>query len=186
MMIQFVTSNEGKFREVSAALEKKGYELSWSRMTYPEVQTASLDEVVDEGIKWLLKELGTKQPFMIDDSGLFVPGLNDFPGVYSSYVFKTVGNAGILKLLKGRKDRSARFEARIGFYSESSGPIIFRGACHGRIAQKPRGSGGFGYDPIFIPRGEKRTFAEMGIQEKNPISHRGKALQEFLLYLERL
>jgi len=186
MQIQFVTSNEGKFREVAEALARKGFELQWKKQTYPELQVSTLEEVVDAGLKWLRERLGPDTHFMLDDSGLFIPALKDFPGVYSAYVYKTVGNDGMLRLMEGQKDREARFECMIGFYSPSSGFRKFKGVCEGSIGTKPAGKEGFGFDPIFIPKGEKRTFAEIGIEEKNSFSHRGKAVEELLKYLEKL
>jgi len=183
LRLQFITSNEGKFNEVRASLEAGGHELSWKKFPYPEVQSASLDEVVEQGLAWLLARLGEAEPFMIDDSGLFIPALKDFPGVFSAYTLKTIGNAGILKLLDGVEDRRARFEARVGLWSRKTGPRIFSGRVDGRIGLESRGTGGFGFDPIFIPDGQVRTFAEIGTKEKNAFSHRGRAVAAMLDHL---
>jgi XTP/dITP diphosphohydrolase len=185
MRLQLVTSNEGKFREVRAALEKRGHEVAWKRFPYPEVQTASLDEVIEEGLAWLRAKMGESEPFMIDDSGLFITGLKDFPGVFSAHALKTIGNAGILKLMAGVEDRRARFEARIGLWSPETGPRIFPGRIDGRIALEPKGAGGFGFDPIFIPECDTRTFAEIGTDEKNAFSHRGRAVAAMLEFLDK-
>jgi len=182
--LQFITSNEGKFNEVRVALEARGHGLSWREFPYPEVQSASLDEVVEEGLTWLRIKLGEAEPFMIDDSGLFIPALKDFPGVFSAYTLKTIGNAGILKLLEGQTDRRARFEARVGLWSRETGPRIFSGRVDGSIGLETRGTGGFGFDPIFIPEGELRTFAEIGTVEKNAFSHRGRAVAAMLDFLD--
>jgi XTP/dITP diphosphohydrolase len=184
MKITFITSNEGKFNEVRLALGNEGHEVVWLRRTYPEIQTALLEEVVEEGLEWVQARMAPSGPFMIEDSGLFIDALGGFPGVFSAYVFKTIGNAGILKLMKGEKNRGASFESRIGFYSKESGPHIFRGSCPGTIAAGPKGKMGFGYDPIFIPRGRKRTFGQMTDQSKNRISHRGKSVEAFLAFLK--
>jgi XTP/dITP diphosphohydrolase len=184
MRIQLVTGNEGKFREFRSALEKRGHEVVWKRFPYPEVQTASLDEVVTEGLAWLRAKMGESEPFLIDDSGLFVTALKDFPGVFSAYTLKTIGNAGILKLMAGVGDRRARFEARLGLWSRETGPRIFPGRIDGRIAPEPKGAGGFGFDPIFIPEGDSRTFAEIGTDEKNSFSHRGRAVAAMLDFLD--
>lgn len=185
MKLRFITSNEGKFNEVRAALEARGHCLSWKKFPYPEVQTASLDEVVEEGLAWLRTKLGEAEPFMIDDSGLFIPALKDFPGVFSAYTLKTIGNAGILRLMEGQPDRRARFEARVGLWSRETGPRIFPGRVDGTIGLEARGTGGFGFDPIFIPDGQVRTFAEIGTVEKNAFSHRGRAVAAMLDFLER-
>ena len=183
MRIMFVTSNEGKYNEVKVALEKRGHELVWMKFPYPEVQTAVLDEVVAEGLGWLRPRLGEDRSFMIEDSGLFVTALHGFPGVFSAYAFKTIGNAGILKLMEGVGQREARFESRIGLWSPGKGDRTFAGKCTGIIAPRSRGSSGFGYDPIFIPEGETRTFAEMTGQQKNALSHRGRAVDELLKFI---
>lgn len=183
MRVRFITSNEGKYVEVREALEGAGHELIWKKHPYPEVQTASLDEVVEEGLAWLGQRLPGDEPFIIEDSGLFVPELRDFPGVFSAYVYKTIGNAGMLKLMEGRSSRAARFESRIGFWSREKGRHIFGGTCRGTISPSARGSSGFGYDPIFMPEGESRTFAEMVKTEKNAHSHRGRAAARFIRFL---
>ncbi len=185
MRIQLVTSNEGKFREVRAALGKRGHEVVWKRFPYPEVQTASLDEVVTEGLAWLRAKMGEGEPFMIDDSGLFITALKDFPGVFSAHALKTIGNAGILKLMTGVEDRRARFEARLGLWSPETGQRLFAGRCDGTLALEPRGAGGFGFDPIFIPEGDIRTFAEISTDEKNSFSHRGRAVAALLEHLDK-
>jgi len=82
------------------------------------------------------------------------------------------------------QDRRARFEARVGLWSRESGPRIFPGRVDGRIGHETRGKGGFGFDPIFIPDGEVRTFAEIGTVEKNAFSHRGRAVAALLDFLD--
>jgi len=186
MKIQLVTSNEGKYREMKAEAERAGHQLLWTRHAYPEIQTDSLEEVVKEGMLWLQGRLELPGPFMIEDSGLFVEALKGFPGVYSAYVMKTLGNAGLLRLLAGEAHREARFESRIGFWSEDKGPHLFAGSCAGTIAATARGSFGFGYDPIFVPKGDQRTFAEMTTGEKNLYSHRGRSSKELIKFLGQL
>jgi XTP/dITP diphosphohydrolase len=123
--------------------------------------------------------------FIIEDSGLFIDPLGGFPGVYSSYILKTLGNPGILRLLGDRKDRDAVFRSCFGHFSTHRGPALIKGECKGRIAFEQRGKEGFGFDPIFIPDGEERTFAEMSVEEKNSISHRGRALEALYNHLQR-
>ncbi|MBM4248023.1 MAG: RdgB/HAM1 family non-canonical purine NTP pyrophosphatase [Euryarchaeota archaeon] len=184
MRLLLVSGNEGKFREFREALGRRGHRLEWKRFPYPEVQSASLDEVVGEALAWLRARLGESEPFMIDDSGLFVPALNDFPGVFSAYVLRTVGNPGMLRLMEGVGDRRARFEARLGLWSRETGQRIFPGRVDGRIGTEARGAGGFGFDPIFVPEGRDRTFAEISVEEKNSFSHRGRAVAALLDFLE--
>ena len=185
MRLLLISGNEGKYREFREALGKRGIELAWRRFPYPEIQSASLDEVVEEGLAWLRAKLGEAEPFIIDDSGLFVTALNEFPGVFSAFALRTVGNAGILRLMEGVEDRRARFEARIGLWSRETGQRVFSGRVDGRIGTEARGEGGFGFDPIFIPEGRDRTFAEIPTDEKNSFSHRGRAVAALLEFLDR-
>ena len=105
--------------------------------------------------------------------------MNGFPGPYSSYVFKTLGNKGIIKLMEGVENRKAYFMAVIAFF-DGEKVWTFKGRVDGEIADEIRGDKGFGYDPIFL-YGDK-TFAEMG-DEKNEVSHRRRALENFFSWL---
>jgi XTP/dITP diphosphohydrolase len=161
-----------------------GYELEHVKTTYPEIQADTLEETIAPGLKWLMERYN--RPVMIDDSGLFVDALRGFPGVYSSYVFKTVGCDGILRLMEGVKNRSARFECCIGFLVPGKEPHMSKGVAKGSIAEKKAGTGGFGYDPVFVPEGYTKTYAQIDIPEKNKISHRGRAIAMFLKELPGL
>ncbi len=175
--ILFVTSNEGKFKEVRAIAEKYGINVEWFKRKYLEPQGDNLEEIARISALNLAKEI--KEPFFIEDSGLFINALNGFPGPYSSYVFKTIGNEGILKLMEGIEDRSAYFKAVIAYF-DGKDVHIFTGIVEGKISKEIRGTMGFGYDPIFL-YGDK-TFAEMG-EDKNKVSHRRKALEAFFSWL---
>jgi len=178
MKIYFVTTNSGKYEEVKKMLE--GHDIIRKNMAYPEIQADELEEVAKFGMEFLSKRLDGK--IMLEDSGLFIGCLNGFPGVYSAYVFKSIGNDGILRLMEGVKDRRAYFKSVIAFYD---GEVrFFEGKCKGNISESVRGKKGFGYDPIFIPEGETRTFGEMEREEKNEYSHRGKAVLELKKFLD--
>ncbi|MBO8181979.1 MAG: XTP/dITP diphosphatase [Archaeoglobus sp.] len=172
-MILFITSNEGKFKEVKRIGETFGVEVEWMKMEYEEIQGSDLEEIAIKSAELLAKEI--KKPFFIEDSGLFVEALKGFPGPYSSYVFKTIGNNGILKLMEGVNNRKAKFKAVVAYF-DGKGVRTFSGEVHGLIATEKRGEKGFGYDPIFEYKG--RTFAEMG-DEKNEVSHRRRAIENF-------
>ena len=161
-----------------------GLVLEHIRTPYPEIQAESLEETIIPGLQWLLERY--ERPIMIDDSGLFVDGLKGFPGVYSSYVFKTIGCEGILGLMKGVPDRRARFECCIGFIAPGKDPFIAKGVSHGVIAHEKAGTGGFGYDPIVVPEGYSKTYAQIEVSEKNKISHRGRAVAKFIEELPTL
>jgi len=123
-----------------------------------------------------------------DDTGLEVEALNNAPGVYSArYAGENAtykeNVTKLLKEMKGKENRKARFRTVIAL---SDGPkeILFEGEVKGKIAAEPRGEKGFGYDSVFIPEGYDQTFAEMGEDEKNKISHRAKALEKLKNYLD--
>jgi XTP/dITP diphosphohydrolase len=179
-----VTTNAGKFREISRQMADHGYELEHLDTSYPEIQADSLEETIIPGLTWLTSRFD--RPVMIDDSGLFIDSLNGFPGVYSSYVFRTLGCEGILRLMDGKEDRGARFECCIGFMAPGAESFVAKGVAQGTISRVSKGAGGFGYDPIFINEGHTKTYAEIDVQEKNKVSHRGKAMSLFLEELPSL
>jgi XTP/dITP diphosphohydrolase len=165
-------------------MAEHGYELEHIKTAYPEIQAESLEITIIPGLQWCISKFD--RPVMIDDSGLFVDALKGFPGVYSSYVFKTVGCDGILSLMRGVEDRKARFECCIGFMAPGGEPFIAKAVAEGTISQEKMGAGGFGYDPVFIPQGYTRSYAQIDLPEKNRISHRGKAMGIFLKELPNL
>lgn len=142
-----------------------------------EIQSDSLLEIVRYAARVAAKK--AHSPVLVEDSGLFVRALNGFPGPYSSYVHKTIGCEGILKLLSGIDDRYAFFDCAIAFCTPSEDLYTFQGRSIGQISINVRGTGGFGFDPIFIPNGESLTFAEMLPEQKDRFSHRGIAFRAF-------
>jgi len=178
-VIKFVTTNDGKFKEVSEMFAAKGIELERLNQTYPEIQADTVAEVVEYGLKTTPADEGD---VLIDDSGLFIERLGGFPGVYSSFVYKTLGCQGILKIMLGWKLREARFETCFGL--RLGGEVkVFHGKVEGFITTEMRGKGGFGYDPIFVPKGQRKTFAQMTVEEKNSMSHRGRGARTVLRFL---
>lgn len=119
---------------------------------------------------------------MADDTGLEVDALDGAPGVYSARFAGPAGDAAanmarLLAELEGVRRREARFRTVIALSDPFGHAGWVEGECHGVITQRPAGQGGFGYDPVFRPDGCRRTFAEMAPDEKNAISHRGRALR---------
>jgi XTP/dITP diphosphohydrolase len=188
-MIYFATSNEGKFKEARKYLiEKFGVEIKHLKgFIIPEIQDDSLKNIADFSLSFLLEKFNDS--VFIEDSGLFINQLDGFPGPYSSYVFKKIGNKGILKLLKSSHhgERKAYFQAVVAFYDSSRNiRKIFTGKVDGIISNEIRGDKGWGFDPIFIPEeGDGRTFAAMGIENKNKFSHRIRALDNLGIYLKK-
>lgn len=129
----------------------------------------------------------TGLPSLGDDTGLEVRALDGAPGVYSArYAGPECRPADnmtrLLRELEGAADRAAQFRTVIAFVDQD-GTRLFEGICQGHILHQPRGAGGFGYDPLFLPDGESLTFAELPSSRKNAISHRGRAMQLFLTHL---
>ncbi len=179
-MIAFVTTNEGKFREVSSKLEELHVKVVREDRSYPEIQADRLEKVVRFAATVLDDQI--KGDYLIDDSGLFIDAFGGFPGVYSSYVYKRLGCAGMLKLLEGARSRTATFET-VFLLRTREEHEVFHGECRGTIADRERGRGGFGFDPIFIPDGAAKTFAEMTLSEKSAVSHRARAVDALASYL---
>ena len=126
---------------------------------------------------------------MADDSGLEVAALGGAPGVrsarYAGEPSNTpANNALLLKNLEGAPDRRANFTCAVALVGPDGAEHVAVGRCFGHIAQSPSGAAGFGYDPLFVPDGHDRSFAELSAEEKNAISHRGRALAEVKRILE--
>ncbi len=181
--LTIITGNAGKFREIKAELEPQGIELVQDPYGFVEVQCDTIEEVVLYGLKEYISIKGERGLVMKDDSGLFVSALGGFPGVYSSYALRTISLKGILKLMDGVSNRKAWFRTAIGLHEPGKGISIFRGETEGTITIEERGKLGFGFDAIFQPIGERRTFAEMTVEDKNSMSHRIRALRSLLEYL---
>ena len=162
-----------------------------SLKTYPDAP-----EVVEDGQTYL--ENAAKKATVIanytghltlaDDAGLEVDALNGAPGIHSKRwagedATDAIRIAKLLQALEGTADRRARFVAAITVVHPGSEPEGVLGICEGHILHTPRGESGFGYDPVFVPDGYEQTFAELGEDIKNNISHRAKALQKAIALL---
>ena len=176
-MIYFVTSNKGKFVEAEAIFDG----LVQKNIGYTEIQADTLEEVAAFGMKEVVSRL--QGPVMLEDAGLFIDALKGFPGVYSAYGQKTIGNQGILKLMEGAADRKAHFRSVVSYAEPGMEPVMFAGEVHGRIGHEARGTKGFGYDPIFYV-GET-SLGEMEIAEKNRISHRAASMKALKNWMDK-
>lgn len=176
----FATGNVHKFHEARRVLREFGISTAMLRTKAKEIQADEIQLIAETSAQ----EAATKSrmPIFVEDAGLFIKALNGFPGPYSSYIYRTLGIEGILKLMKNISTRDAYFHSVVAF-CDSNKPLSIRrftGKAKGRIAFKERGKCGFGFDPIFEPSSEpNRTFAEMTQQEKNRYSHRAQALTQF-------
>ena len=130
----------------------------------------------------------TKMPIIADDSGLEIIALNKMPGLHSARFAEECGGhtQAINKILSDLKDkdRSARFICDIVLVNVENKPLLFEGIVPGRIGDEVSGDGGFGYDPIFICDELNKSYALLSQEEKNRVSHRGKALNKLLTYLK--
>ena len=169
--LYFVSSNNHKYQEAKTILDSFGIKLGFIKSTLEEIQSNSLKEIAVSKAKDAFSKC--KKPIIIEDNGIFINSLNGFPGPYSSYVFKTIGNKGILNLLK--QNRKAKFVSIIT-YCDKNILQSFDAKIDGSISKYVKGKG-WGYDPIFIPNNLKKTFAELN--NKNELSHRYKALKKF-------
>ncbi|NIW11921.1 MAG: non-canonical purine NTP pyrophosphatase, partial [Gammaproteobacteria bacterium] len=126
-----------------------------------EIQDDDLEEIAKASVRDAVEK--SCLPVLVEDAGLFIEVLKGFPGPYSSYVYRTLGTQGVLKLMEGIAERSAYFYSVVAFYSPNdASPKCFHGKVEGNIALKERGNQGFGFDPIFKPKGGiGKTFAEM-------------------------
>ncbi len=174
MPLRFVTGNPGKAREAQAYLAEHT-EVEQVEYDYVEIQSDTLEGVAIRGAQDAFAELPGEEPVLVDDAGLFVDALDGFPGPYSAYVENTVGIERLWQLVEPEDTRRARFRTVLA-YTDGERTKTFTSEVAGTIVP-PRGDGGFGYDPIFEYNGQ--TLAEMSTEEKNAISHRGRALAAF-------
>lgn len=175
--LHFASGNENKFLEIERLVEKEtNIQILFSKILIKEIQSDSIIEVAEDKVKNAFKII--KKPLIVEDDGLFIEDLNGFPGIYSSFVFNTIGNKGILDLLRDNKKRRANFLSIFSFFD---GKTIetFSGETSGYITTKISPSG-WGFDPIFQPINENQTYGQINMIKKNEISHRSKALRKFL------
>ena len=153
--ITYVTGNWAKIASARQALEPLGYEVDNIKMETPEIQADDVSEVAKYSAKWAANELN--KAVLKNDSGLFVEGLNGFPGVYTHYVDDTLGVDGLLKLMEGLDNRKAYFKESIAYCEPGKEPIVFEGITRGIIDTKKSGEYGWSWDFVFIPEGETQT-----------------------------
>jgi len=186
-MIYFVTGNMHKFNEILDLFSKEHvkYALKQENIKTIEIQAINIKEVASFKLNSIKGQInGT---YFVEDAGFFVDTpLNGFPGVYSSYIMKTIGNKGLLRLIDDFENTKAHFTSIIALYFKPHDKnYFFEGSVQGKISGKIRGSGGFGFDPIFLPNVmPSMTFAELTTEEKNNISHRGMAWIKFIRFLK--
>ncbi|MCB1885129.1 MAG: RdgB/HAM1 family non-canonical purine NTP pyrophosphatase [Geminicoccaceae bacterium] len=180
------THNQGKLREFADLLAPVGVEaVSAGSLGLPEPEETGDSFAANAALKARAAALASNLPALADDSGLAVDALDGAPGIYSArwagpgHDF-AAAMALVLERLEGAPDRGAAFVAALCLAWPDGRAEAFEGRVRGRVAPAPRGGGGFGYDPLFIPEGEARTFGEMTPAEKRRHSHRARALAAML------
>jgi XTP/dITP diphosphohydrolase len=182
--IIFASSNENKVREARKILSKFGISIIHYDINLIEIQENSLSKIASQKVldayakSRSMKNVLTKtsSAVIVEDDGLFIDSLGGFPGPYSSYIYDTIGNKGIMRLLENTKLRDAKFVAIIAYYNGVGDVKLFESSIPGKISSIIE-QGGWGYDPIFIPDGESKTYAN--VSDKDKFSHRSAALKKF-------
>lgn len=186
--IMIATSNKGKVREYKSLLEPLGYIVH----DLSELDPIEIDEngrTFQENALIKAKSIKDKCNMIViaDDSGLEIDALNKEPGIHSAryleghdYSYK---NKVLLERMKGKTDRTARFVCAIALCDET-GDHLFTGVMEGKINDQAAGDNGFGYDPIFLVEQFGKTSAQLTMEQKNSVSHRGIATRELLAYLK--
>jgi len=173
MILTMVTSNTNKVREV-AEFFGGILDVCHVPLEIPELRSDDVAKISRQKAEYAFDHLLT--PLIVDDTCFCIDALKGFPGPYAAYVLQSIGYEGILKIMSSVPNRTAHFTTVIA-YADEYGVRVFPGTLHGRIITVPRGSEGFGYDPIFEVDG--RTLAELPFWEKSRISHRALALTAF-------
>ncbi len=175
--LSVITRNRGKAQEIGAILEMQVEAVD---LDISEIQSLDVCEVAREKAKAAYKLIG--RPVVVDDAGMTIAALKGLPGALVGSFLDTIGPSGILKLIANESDRRASVLTCIG-YADERGVETFLGEVQGELTTSLRGEGGFGYDPIFVPQGQSRTYAEMTADEKNSISMRKIALVKLRAFL---
>jgi len=174
--LYFATSNANKFDEVRKILSDYGVRVEMTKLELTEIQSDDLARIASEKARNAYASL--RENVIVEDDGLFIDSLKGFPGPYSAFVYKTIGNEGILKLMEGITDRMATFKSIIAYCDSDLMPLMFVGEVKGTISETRRGRS-WGYDPIFVPKDSGGlTYAELA-SRKNELSHRKLALEQF-------
>lgn len=179
-MFTFITSNKNKWKEVCEIIN---FKIPFKKIEIEEIQNLDLKIILKEKAKFAFLKI--KKNVVVEDVSLCLKGFNNFPGPLVKWIIKTVGAKGIIDLCKVSKNFNAKATCGICAY-DGKKFYYFEGNIFGEISKEIRGENGFGWDPVFIPKGFNKTFAEMSNIEKNKISHRKKAWSKFAKFIKKL
>ncbi len=172
----FVTGRAEKVAEV----ERMGFRLERFHLDLPEIQALDPAAIAEEKARAAYRRLS--RPVVVEDSGLAIPAWGGFPGALVKWLERSAGVEAMARMLASFPDRSATATCSVAYF-DGRELVTSRGEVPGAIAACPRGSGGFGWDCLFIPEGSDRTFAEMRPEEKDGISHRRRAWEALAVKL---
>lgn len=180
--IILVTSNPQKAKEIQAAVKPFDIRIKRRAFDIPEIQADSLEAVIRHKVEYAYDLV--KKPVIVDDAGMFFVGYKHFPGVYSRFMFMSLGFEGLFKLI--HQHQPAYFASFIAYKgSVKDTPHLFSGRCTGKLTKHIRGTRKpkMPYDNFFIPNGDTRTFAQMSVADKQQYDHRSKAIRKFARFL---
>ncbi len=174
----FITGNAAKAKYLSDYFH---FPIEHKKLDLKEIQSLDLREITEDKVKRAFEVV--QSPVLVEDTSLVFKSLKGLPGPLIKWFFETLGNDGLCKLVDGLDNRSAYAEVQFALY-DGVEMHIFEGRIEGTTAGTPRGDSGFGWDPIFIPNGYDKTWAEMTEDEKHETSMRKIALEKLAKYLE--
>lgn len=179
MKILFITGNLNKLKEAKEIMP----EIEGCEIDLPEIQELDGKKIVEEKLSEAIKQKPGIN-LIVEDLSLVINGMNGLPGPLIKWFLKSVGREGVAKMAKLFGDQKAEAKVTLGYADDKGNIKYFEGIIEGKIVE-PRGESEFGWDPVFQPDGYNKTFAEMGMEEKNKISHRKIALEKLREYLKK-
>jgi len=178
MNLFFITGNKDKLEEAQSILPGiQGFEADLD-----EIQSLNAQEIIEHKLKQAYEH--KEGEFVVEDTSVYIDALNGLPGPLIKWFLKTVGIDGLAKIASCLEDNSATAKVIVGYAKSKDDIHFFEGETKGQIVE-PRGEGGFGWDPIFLPDGYSKTFGEMSREEKNEISMRKIALTKLKEFIDK-
>jgi len=172
-----VTGNRSKLAEARRLTAASGQELEAVALDLPEIQSLDMEEVLRAKAQQAWEAVG--RPVVVEETGLELAAMNGFPGPLVKWMLEAVGAEGIARAALALGDARARAVCLL-LWTDGRRTEIARGETAGDLVLPPRGANGFGWDPVFRPSGEERTYGELPEEEKDRVGHRGRAWRELL------